>query len=156
MIFREKFFGAENYSWKIVVIFLPQRCPVEEHSFGQFLKYLENRSIFDFFPIFFYEARRSAVFQPTCRKCMSVDNSILPVSESVPFKKQMRIFNAIFEKKKNRSIRPTHYAAIFAIFVVGTASHGTLFLVLLRECRKMIFLKIFFQHSLKRIKNEMT
>ena len=69
------------------------------------------RILFRFF--FFYEARRFTVFQPTCRKCMSSDSSILPVSESVPFKKQMRIFNANFEK--NRSILPTHYAAIFLI-----------------------------------------
>ena len=56
-IFREKFFGAENYRSKI-------DGPIDEHSL--FLKYLENREIFDFFH-FFYEVRRSSTFQPTCR-----------------------------------------------------------------------------------------
>ena len=65
--------------------FFPDGRPVNEHSFRRFLIYLENCAIFDFFGFFFYETRRSAVFQPTCRKCMLGDNSILPVSESVPF-----------------------------------------------------------------------
>ena len=74
---------------------------------------------------------------------MSDDNSVLPVLESVPFKKQMQIFNAIFEKK-NHSMRPMHYAAIFQIsdFRRGAASLGISFSVLLRECRKKNFLKI--------------
>ena len=100
---------------------------------------------FRFFFRFFYEARHSAVFQPTYRKCMSGDNSILPISDSVPFKKQMQIFNAIFEKK-NRSMRPTHYAAIFPISVGGAASHGISFSVFLRECRRKQFLK--YSHQL--------
>ena len=100
-IFCEKFFGTENYCSKITMIFFfPYRYPIVEHSFKKFSKYLKNRVIFEFFFIFFfYEACCFAVFQPTYRKCMLGDNSILPVSESVPFKKQMWIFNVIFEKK---------------------------------------------------------
>ena len=93
--------------------FFPDTCPVDEHSFRRFLKYLENRAIFEFFSFFFYEARHSAVFQPMCRECMSGVNSILPVSESVPFKKQCGFLMRFL--KKNRSMRPTHYAAIFLI-----------------------------------------
>ena len=82
-------------------------------SFLSFLRKMQYFSFLFLFLFFFFDARRSVVFQPTCWKCMSDDNSILPVSESVPFKKQMRIFNAIFEK--NHSLRPTHYSAIFPI-----------------------------------------
>ena len=35
------------------MIFFLDRCPVEEHLFRRFLKYLENGPIFDFFPFFF-------------------------------------------------------------------------------------------------------
>ena len=55
------------------------------------------------FRIFFrfpYEVANSANFWLTCRKCMSGDSSHFPVWESIKFEKQMRIFKAIFEKKK--------------------------------------------------------
>ena len=59
----------------------------------------EKSRDFQFFFRFFYEARRSAVFQSTCQKCMSVDSSILPLSESILFRKQMKILMQFLKKK---------------------------------------------------------
>ena len=100
-------------------------------TFQKFLKSLENCVIFEFFTFFFfYKMRRSAVFQPMCWKCMLGDNSILPVLESVPFKKQMRVFNVVSEKKK--SLNASQFLSV-ALRV--TAFHSPLF------CANAVFKK---------------
>ena len=96
LIFCERFFGAENYRSKIAVIFFQIGVPVEEYLFRKFLKYLENHAISDFF---FYEVSHSAIFQPTCQKCMSGDNSILLVSEPSPLKNKCRFLMRFLKKK---------------------------------------------------------
>ena len=49
-----------------------------------------------------YKAHDSATFQPTCQKWRSGSSSGLPVSESAQFQRQIRIFNAVFEKKNRK------------------------------------------------------
>ena len=85
-IFREKFFGTENYRSKIAVIFSQIGVHSKNICSGDFWN-ISKIGWFSIFFRFFYEACRSAVFQPTGRKCMSGDKSIFPVSESIPFKK---------------------------------------------------------------------
>ena len=98
-IFCEKFFAAENYCLKIALIFFQIDVWSMIIRFRDFWNTSKISWFSNFFPFFFCEVCRSAVFQSMCRKCMSGDSSILPVSKTVPFKKQMRIFTAIFEKK---------------------------------------------------------
>ena len=102
LIFREKFFGAKNYRSKIAVIFFPDRCPVEEHSFRRFLKYLKNHAIFDFFFRFFFTMRVALpFFNPRAGNAWLAITLFFLFQSPSPIKKKMRIFNAIFEKKKS-------------------------------------------------------
>ena len=84
--------------------FFPDSCPAEKHSFRRFLKYLENRAIFEFFPCFLRSAllRRFSTHRP---ESMPGDNSILPVSVYVLFKNKCGFLIRFLKKK---SLKASH------------------------------------------------
>ena len=120
-IFREKKNCTENNSSKIAMTYFPDRCPVDEHSFRRFLKYLENRAIFDFFPFFFFfffftKLVAPPFFKPRAGNACQAITVYFLFQSPFPLKNKCE-FLMQFLKKKNRSMRPTHYAAIFPILL---------------------------------------
>ena len=132
---KTRFFVKNFLAPKITVrnrgYFFPDRCPVEEHSFQRFLKYLKNRAIFDFFFRLFLQSASLRRFSTHVagNACRAIILFFLFQNPS-PLKYKCGFLMRFF--KKNRSMRPTHYATIFPIFVGGTASHGIPFSVLFR------------------------
>ena len=101
LIFRKEKIIPKVSNQKLRFFFFLVAYLVDKTSCKRFLNSLKNHARFKFFFCFPYKLHYSAIFQPTCRKWRSGSSFGLPVSESAQFKKQIWIFNAIFEKKNS-------------------------------------------------------
>ena len=131
-----------DFSWKIFWRrkllfgnrddFFPDRCPVDEHSFRRFLKYFENRAIFEFFSVLFLK-RVAQSFSNTLagNTCRAI--ALFFLFQSPSFLKDKCIFLMRFFTKNRLKHRIIPRFFRFPIFVGGAAGHSILVSVLLQK-----------------------